>query len=152
MPGVVEHRKPVSKLKPIQTKSPFANVSTKLKFRQDLLGKRVDYSGRSVIVVEPELRLHECGLPKEMAIEFFNSLWNDSIFLQNSLLKKLFCKNSYGGFGSTAALVFVLLVAGVKAVYEDFKRHNEDKETNNSVTHVMQPDGEFPPLSFPPQH
>ena len=47
----------------------------------------------------------------------------------------------YGGFGSTAALVFVLLVAGIKAVYEDFKRHNEDKETNNSVTHVMQPDG-----------
>lgn len=38
--------------------------------------------------------------------------------------------------------MFVLLVAGVKAVYEDFKRHAEDKETNNSVTHVMQPDGE----------
>jgi DNA-directed RNA polymerase subunit beta' len=41
------------------------------RFRQNLLGKRVDYSGRSVIVVGPELRLHECGLPKEMAVELF---------------------------------------------------------------------------------
>ena len=41
------------------------------RFRQNLLGKRVDYSGRSVIVVGPELKLHECGLPKYMAIELF---------------------------------------------------------------------------------
>ena len=41
------------------------------RFRQNLLGKRVDYSGRSVIVVGPTLKLHECGLPKEMAIELF---------------------------------------------------------------------------------
>jgi len=41
------------------------------RFRQNLLGKRVDYSGRSVIVVGPELRLHECGLPKDMASELF---------------------------------------------------------------------------------
>jgi len=41
------------------------------RFRQNLLGKRVDYSGRSVIVVGPELDLHECGLPKEMAVELF---------------------------------------------------------------------------------
>ncbi len=41
------------------------------RFRQNLLGKRVDYSGRSVIVVGPELRLHQCGLPKEMAVELF---------------------------------------------------------------------------------
>jgi DNA-directed RNA polymerase subunit beta' len=41
------------------------------RFRQNLLGKRVDYSGRSVIVVGPELHLHECGLPKEMALELF---------------------------------------------------------------------------------
>ena len=41
------------------------------RFRQNLLGKRVDYSGRSVIVVGPELQLHECGLPKEMAVELF---------------------------------------------------------------------------------
>jgi len=41
------------------------------RFRRNLLGKRVDYSGRSVIVVGPELRLHECGLPKKMALELF---------------------------------------------------------------------------------
>lgn len=41
------------------------------RFRQNLLGKRVDYSGRSVIVVGPELEMHQCGLPKEMAIELF---------------------------------------------------------------------------------
>nr|YP_010448266.1 RNA polymerase beta' subunit [Symbiochloris sp. SG-2018]UTQ75747.1 RNA polymerase beta' subunit [Symbiochloris sp. SG-2018] len=41
------------------------------RFRQNLLGKRVDYSGRSVIVVGPQLKLHECGLPKEMAVELF---------------------------------------------------------------------------------
>ncbi len=41
------------------------------RFRQNLLGKRIDYSGRSVIVVGPELKLHECGLPKDMALELF---------------------------------------------------------------------------------
>ena len=41
------------------------------RFRQNLLGKRVDYSGRSVIVVGPELKIYQCGLPKEMAIELF---------------------------------------------------------------------------------
>ena len=41
------------------------------RFRQNLLGKRVDYSGRSVIVVGPTLKLHQCGLPKEMALELF---------------------------------------------------------------------------------
>jgi DNA-directed RNA polymerase subunit beta' len=41
------------------------------RFRQNLLGKRVDYSGRSVIVVGPELKLHECGIPKDMAVELF---------------------------------------------------------------------------------
>jgi len=41
------------------------------RFRQNLLGKRVDYSGRSVIVVGPELKLHQCGLPKKMALELF---------------------------------------------------------------------------------
>ncbi len=55
---------------------PFKSLSDMLKgkqgrFRQNLLGKRVDYSGRSVIVVGPELKLHECGLPKEMALELF---------------------------------------------------------------------------------
>lgn len=41
------------------------------RFKQNLLGKRVDYSGRSVIVVGPELKLHQCGLPKDMALELF---------------------------------------------------------------------------------
>jgi DNA-directed RNA polymerase subunit beta' len=41
------------------------------RFRQNLLGKRVDYSGRSVIVIGPELLLHQCGLPKHMALELF---------------------------------------------------------------------------------
>ena len=55
---------------------PLKSLSDMLKgkqgrFRQNLLGKRVDYSGRSVIVVGPELRLHECGLPKQMALELF---------------------------------------------------------------------------------
>ncbi|MFP6626403.1 MAG: DNA-directed RNA polymerase subunit beta' [Deltaproteobacteria bacterium] len=57
-------------------KRPLKSLSDMLKgktgrFRQNLLGKRVDYSGRSVIVVGPELRLHQCGLPKKMAIELF---------------------------------------------------------------------------------
>ncbi len=41
------------------------------RFRQNLLGKRVDYSGRSVIVIGPTLKLHQCGLPKLMALELF---------------------------------------------------------------------------------
>ena len=41
------------------------------RFRQNLFGKRVDYSGRSVIVVGPELKLNQCGLPKDMALEMF---------------------------------------------------------------------------------
>ncbi|NIT60829.1 MAG: hypothetical protein GWN00_32870, partial [Aliifodinibius sp.] len=41
------------------------------RFRLNLLGKRVDYSGRSVVVVGPKLKLYECGLPKEMAVELF---------------------------------------------------------------------------------
>ncbi len=57
-------------------KRPLKSLAEMLKgkqgrFRQNLLGKRVDYSGRSVIVVGPELKLHQCGLPKKMAIELF---------------------------------------------------------------------------------
>jgi DNA-directed RNA polymerase subunit beta' len=59
-----------------QGNRPLKSLSDMLKgkqgrFRQNLLGKRVDYSGRSVIVVGPELRLHECGLPQSMALELF---------------------------------------------------------------------------------
>ena len=57
-------------------KRPLKSMSDMLKgkqgrFRQNLLGKRVDYSGRSVVVVGPELKLHQCGLPKKMALELF---------------------------------------------------------------------------------
>src|SRR5229473_3231557 len=57
------------------------------RFRQNLLGKRVDYSGRSVIVVGPELRLHECGLPKKMALELFKP------FVMRELVNKGYTQN-----------------------------------------------------------
>jgi DNA-directed RNA polymerase subunit beta' len=57
------------------------------RFRQNLLGKRVDYSGRSVIVVGPKLNLHQCGLPKEMAIELFKP------FVINKLIEQGECQN-----------------------------------------------------------
>ena len=70
-------------------KRPLKSLSDMLKgktgrFRQNLLGKRVDYSGRSVIVVGPELRLHQCGLPKLMALELFKP------FIYNKLEQKGF--------------------------------------------------------------
>ena len=57
------------------------------RFRQNLLGKRVDYSGRSVIVVGPELKLYQCGLPKEMAIELFKP------FVMKKLVENGTCHN-----------------------------------------------------------
>ncbi len=57
------------------------------RFRQNLLGKRVDYSGRSVIVVGPELKLHQCGLPKKMALELFKP------FVMRRLVEKGFAHN-----------------------------------------------------------
>ena len=64
--------KPVQGAKQRELKSLTAMISGKQgRFRQNLLGKRVDYSGRSVIVVGPELKLYQCGVPKEMALELF---------------------------------------------------------------------------------
>lgn len=57
------------------------------RFRQNLLGKRVDYSGRSVIVVGPQLKLHQCGLPKEMALELFKP------FVVNKLIERSIVQN-----------------------------------------------------------
>lgn len=57
------------------------------RFRQNLLGKRVDYSGRSVIVVGPKLKLHQCGLPKKMALELFKP------FIINKLIEKEYAHN-----------------------------------------------------------
>ncbi len=71
-------------------KRPLRSLSDMLKgkqgrFRQNLLGKRVDYSGRSVIVVGPNLRLHQCGIPKVMALELFKP------FIYNKLIEKGHC-------------------------------------------------------------
>ena len=71
-------------------KRPLRSLSDMLKgkqgrFRQNLLGKRVDYSGRSVIVVGPNLRLHQCGLPKLMALELFKP------FIYNKLIENGHC-------------------------------------------------------------
>jgi DNA-directed RNA polymerase subunit beta' len=71
-------------------KRPLRSLSDMLKgkqgrFRQNLLGKRVDYSGRSVIVVGPNLRLHQCGLPKLMALELFKP------FIYHKLIEKGHC-------------------------------------------------------------
>ena len=71
---------------------PLKSLSSMLKgkqgrFRQNLLGKRVDYSGRSVIVVGPNLKMYECGLPKEMALELFKP------YVINGLVKKEIAPN-----------------------------------------------------------
>ncbi len=71
-------------------KRPLKSLSDMLKgkggrFRQNLLSKRVDYSGRSVIVVGPELKMHQCGLPKKMALELFKP------FIYNKLEEKGYC-------------------------------------------------------------
>lgn len=71
---------------------PLKSLSDMLKgkqgrFRQNLLGKRVDYSGRSVIVVGPELKMYQCGLPKEMAIELFKP------FVMKELVQKKYAQN-----------------------------------------------------------
>ena len=68
---------------------PLKSLSDMLKgkqgrFRQNLLGKRVDYSGRSVIVVGPELKIYQCGLPKEMAIELFKPFVMKELVAQNT--------------------------------------------------------------------
>ncbi len=71
---------------------PLKSLSDMLKgkegrFRKNLLGKRVDYSGRSVIVVGPDLKLHECGLPKEMALELFKP------FVMKTLVERQYTSN-----------------------------------------------------------
>jgi len=75
-----------------RNRRPLKSLSDMLKgkqgrFRQNLLGKRVDYSGRSVIVIGPELKLHQCGLPKKMALELFKP------FIYNKLIEKGYATN-----------------------------------------------------------
>jgi DNA-directed RNA polymerase subunit beta' len=90
-------------------KRPLKSLSDMLKgkqgrFRQNLLGKRVDYSGRSVIVVGPHLRLHQCGIPKKMALELFKP------FIYNKLEQK--------GFVTTIKSARKMVEKGVKEVWD----------------------------------
>ena len=97
------------KLLPVLTKGLFRSLSDMLKgkqgrFRQNLLGKRVDYSGRSVIVVGPELKLHQCGIPKKMALELFkpfvyNRLQQRGLALTIKQAKKLVDQESVEVWG-----------------------------------------------------
>nr|MDQ2970780.1 DNA-directed RNA polymerase subunit beta' [Acidobacteriota bacterium] len=88
---------------------PLKSLSDTLKgkqgrFRQNLLGKRVDYSGRSVVVVGPELKLHQAGLPKKMAVELFKP------FIYNRLEKK--------GLATTIKAAKELVESGVTEVWD----------------------------------
>ncbi|MBM9614645.1 DNA-directed RNA polymerase subunit beta' [Desulfobulbus rhabdoformis] len=90
-------------------KRPLKSLSDMLKgkqgrFRQNLLGKRVDYSGRSVIVVGPHLRLHQCGLPKKMALELFKP------FIYNQLERK--------GYVTTIKSARKMVEKGTKEVWD----------------------------------
>jgi DNA-directed RNA polymerase subunit beta' len=90
-------------------KRPLKSLSDMLKgkqgrFRQNLLGKRVDYSGRSVIVVGPHLRLHQCGIPKKMALELFKP------FIYNKLERK--------GFVTTIKSARKMVEKGSKEVWD----------------------------------
>jgi DNA-directed RNA polymerase subunit beta' len=90
-------------------KRPLKSLSDMLKgkqgrFRQNLLGKRVDYSGRSVIVVGPHLRLHQCGLPKKMALELFKP------FIYNQLERK--------GYVTTIQSARKMVEKGTKEVWD----------------------------------
>ena len=80
-----KHGKSVQGSKQRDLKSLTAMLSGKQgRFRQNLLGKRVDYSGRSVIVVGPELKMYQCGLPKEMALELFKPFITKRLYDLNS--------------------------------------------------------------------
>ena len=90
-------------------KRPLKSLADMLKgkqgrFRQNLLGKRVDYSGRSVIVVGPTLRLHQCGLPKKMALELFKP------FIYNKLERR--------GYVTTIKSARKMVEKGVKEVWD----------------------------------
>jgi DNA-directed RNA polymerase subunit beta' len=83
------------------------------RFRQNLLGKRVDYSGRSVIVVGPELKIYQCGLPKEMAIELFKPF----------VMKELVANNSAHNIKSAKKMVEKLEPAVWDVLEEVIKEH-----------------------------
>ena len=94
---------------------PLKSLSDTLKgkqgrFRQNLLGKRVDYSGRSVIVVGPELKIHQCGLPKVMALELFKP------FIYNRLGEGRACNDHQGRQGDGGE-------PGIRSLGYSGKRH-----------------------------
>lgn len=81
------------------------------RFRQNLLGKRVDYSGRSVIVVGPHLQIHECGIPKEMALELFQPFLIRSLIFQKKARTILGAKRLIQKGG---AIIYQLLYETIK--------------------------------------
>ena len=83
------------------------------RFRQNLLGKRVDYSGRSVIVVGPELKLHQCGLPKEMALKLFKP------FVIGQLIRGEYAHNVKGAER--------LIEAGKKEVWDILEKETQNR-------------------------
>ena len=96
--GLIENGKGGSKPLCDNNGRPLKSLSDGLKgkkgrFRQDLLGRRVDYSGRSVIVVGPALKLHQCGLPREMAIELFQPFLIRQLFAKKIVFNIAVAKN-----------------------------------------------------------
>jgi DNA-directed RNA polymerase subunit beta' len=92
------------------------------RFRQNLLGKRVDYSGRSVIVVGPQLKLHQCGLPKEIAMKLFKP------FVIGKLIEREYCHNVKGAEK--------IIYAGEKIVWDILEEviHNKHVLLNRAPT------------------
>lgn len=92
------------------------------RFRQNLLGKRVDYSGRSVIVVGPQLKLHQCGLPKEIAMKLFKP------FVIGKLIEREFCHNVKGAEK--------IIYSGEKVVWDILEEviHNKHVLLNRAPT------------------
>src|SRR5207237_204395 len=82
------------------------------RFRQNLLGKRVDYSGRSVIVVGPDLKLHQCGLPKKLALELFMPVLVEGSAIQ---IHPLVCHAFNADFDGDQMAVHVPLFSGAVA-------------------------------------
>ena len=93
------------------------------RFRQNLLGKRVDYSGRSVICVEPKLKIYQCGLPKEMAIELFKPF----------VMKELVANGSAHNIKSAKKMV-ERLQTEVWDVLEDVIKETEQAQTHFIVS------------------
>ena len=105
------------------------------RFRQNLLGKRVDYSGRSVIVVGPELKIYQCGLPKEMAIELFKPF----------VMKELVSRGTAHNIKSAKKMVEKLQTEVWDVLEEVIKAEKikvSDKDAENTITETVTVDGD----------